>query len=271
MKNNVYKIIPFFNPLDIKRQVTNLYDAGTLSYRHPEHIAFILTEVEHRLNERVYTKEPIQIVRFDKHSVYKQEMPSPLSKVIICLQCAKKGGNIVISGTIMSQKKVITLNVNSMILLSPLTEYTVSNVTKGQLIAITLDVDIPSIRIIYTSVERIHYGSTLLVLSPFAKQDVVFFVKQLLDEDYKVVCEQILINKEWYTIIKTEQKNLYIQSRCFGKALLHFNFVYDHFDTSTIEYIINTPIPFSMVSPQKKIYTSRVMYEKALYGKLTVV
>ncbi|AAF18009.1 gp126R [Rabbit fibroma virus] len=270
MKNNIYKIIPFFNPLDIKNQVTNLYDAGSLSYRHPEHIAFILTEVEHRLNERVYTKEPIQIMRFDKHSVYKQEAPSPLSKVIICLQRAKKGGNIVVYDTVMSQKKVITLNVNSMVLLSPLIEYTVSNVTKGQLIAIALDIDIPSIRIIYTSIERIRYGSTLIVLSPFGKQDIVFFVKQLLDEHFKVVCEQILINKEWYTIIKTDQKNLYITSRCFGKALLHFNFVYDQFDKSTIEYIINTHIPFNLVSPQKKIYTSRVMYEKALYGKLTV-
>ncbi|AAL69863.1 SPV124 hypothetical protein [Swinepox virus] len=273
-KTKVFKMIPFFNGMKIKNRVLELANMNVTNYYDSNHSDIILSEIEHCINEKIYTSNMITIKHYDQHTIRKKTIESVSCnsvKAFVCIQSAKKGGMLIVFNKITKYKRIIHPNTNCIVLLNSLAEYSISNVNRGTVTIITLDIDIPSMRIIDKKIKNIHYSNSLTLLNPIKCNEIVFVIKQLLDiHSLSVICEQILINNEWYMIIRCGTNKFYLPSVCLGKILLNFNYVYDNFDKEKIAAIINNNTPFDLIYPQKSIYRTSIVYEKILYGKICI-
>ncbi|AVI09623.1 hypothetical protein [Sheeppox virus] len=273
MKNKIFMSIPFFDIIKIKTQVLDLLCMNITKYYNEEHVNIIVKEIEQYINEKVFVKNLISIRCFNKKGCDKnvQNFNTSFSKALICIKSAKKGGVMVIFNKATKNKKVVYPSSNHIILLNPLSYYTISKVNRGSVIMMVLDIDIPSMRIMYKSINNVKYSNVLSLLFPFFKNEFVFALKQLIDiNNNQVLCEQIVINREYYTVISTNLKKFYIPSICFGKKIIDFNYGYDDFNEDIINKIINSDTPFDFISPQKSIIDASLVYEKVIYGKINV-
>ncbi|ABI99121.1 hypothetical protein DpV84gp137 [Deerpox virus W-1170-84] len=270
MKTKLFKTVPFFSTSKIKNQIFELIDMNILKYYNDNHTKIILSEIKQHIDdENICIDGLINIKYCDKDYSLSEYRNSDYSKILICIQSAKKGGMLLITNRITNHKRIIHPNPNCIIILNPLADYTVTQIVKGSLIFIAINIYIPSMKLIKMTVENIKYSNDISLLVPISNNEYMFVIKQIINaNNKKIMCEQILINKEWFTLITDESNNkFYIPSICFGNSLLHFNYSYICFKKDIISDIINKHIPFEKVYPKKGIYKSIIIYEKIIYGK----
>ncbi|QHR82667.1 hypothetical protein [Brazilian porcupinepox virus 1] len=279
MKSKVFKTVPFYSTNKIRRYILDLFKNNIDKYNNDEHINIILYEINRYIDEPITINDTdIYINKYDNNSnnnftnISKVTTDPYLTKVIICIKQPKRGGYLIVTNKKTNYRKTICLNSSFIILLTSLASYSITDISKGKLITISFNIIIPSLRIINIDIcNDIKYSSNIINLIPVLKDEYIFIIKQLSHEPNKlIICEQILINKDYYTIISSDDNNqhFYISSICFGSYFLDFNYKYSRFNKEIINIIINNKLPFELIYPIKITFDNKQVYEKVIYGKI---
>ncbi|APG58348.1 protein A37 [BeAn 58058 virus] len=274
MKSKVFETVPFYNNFKIRDAVLELLNKDITEYKDDNHINILLSDLYKHKDEPIYINDTtIKINEF----VYKDKFTSQIdnnniTRVIVCIKQAKKGGRVTFSNKKTNDKKTIRLNTSFIILLKSVAVYTISNVVKGRMVILTFDINIPSLRVVDIKLNNdIMYSNIYINIVPILTSEYVFVLKQL---SYKLVgnvfCEQIYINRKWYTIITLNNKRYYMKSICFGTFIPQISFKRNDFNNSIITKIINNILPFDNIYPKKIIFDNMVVYEKILFGKINI-
>ncbi|ABQ43603.1 hypothetical protein [Tanapox virus] len=266
--NSTFRVIPFFNFSDIKTYVHYLANNGKKNYYGPCHARKITLEIKKHIDDEITVNNLINI------HVYKLKTNKKkyyfindfiISKVIICIQQAKKGGCIIINE--LNNRKQFKLKDDKIIILSPLSRYYVSKVLKGKLIIIILEMYIPSMQNLLIKNKNVNFANNLKVLYPI-NGDIIFLIKQISYLN-KIICTQILINQQWYCIVNAGSNKLLLPSVCIGKSIsLDYNEVHTNIDFVIKNSNIFDNIPFNYIFPQKVIYNNIELNEKVIYCKI---
>ncbi|AAR07484.1 127R [Yaba monkey tumor virus] len=261
------KIIPFFNFSDIKTYVHYLANNGKKDYYGPLHAKKITLEIKKYIDDEITVNNLISI------HVYKLKTKKNdcinnnfiISKAIVCVQQAKRGGYIIINE--LNTSKRFKLKDDKIIILSPLSRYHVSKVFRGRLVIIVLEMFIPSMQILLINNKNVKFTNNIKLFYP-VKGDQIFIIKQITNVLNKVVCTQVLINQNWYSVVNAGCSKLLLPSICFGRSI---SVNCDNVDVKSVINnigIIFNSVPFNYILPQKIIYNNFEFSEKVLYCKL---
>ncbi|AFB76947.1 hypothetical protein COTV145 [Cotia virus SPAn232] len=273
MKSKVFESVPFYNNFKLQDDVLKMLDKDITEYKDDYHLKILLSDLYKHKDEPIYINDTtIKINEFISKDKITSQIDTNITRVIACVKPAKKGGFITFSNKKTNHKKTIRLNTTFLLLIKSVAVYTISNVVKGKLVFLTFDINIPSLRVVDIKLsDEVMYSNISINLLPILTNEYVFVLKQL---SYKLVgnifCEQIYINRKWYTIVTLGDKRYYMKSICFGTFLPEISFKCKDFNMSIITKILNNNLPFDIIYPKKIVFDNMVVYEKILFGKIKV-
>ncbi|ASK51336.1 hypothetical protein EPTV-WA-135 [Eptesipox virus] len=267
----MYETIPYYcSNNEINNDLLMLLHMNITSYYKKDHIDLITKQLYRHYNDIVFVKNEIKIFSTEVDNIVniKTTENNIICKVIMCINSANKGGLIYMIDNFTTKRRMVHLNKNCFIVVYPNVKVSFTPVTFGCSAIAIIECIIQPLTILYTLTNNVYYTNNLKTILPKYDDEVIFAIKRVTDAiTNKIICTQILINKEWYIIVKYNNKKLYFPSICFGKPILNFNFI-ANINKNDIKDIVNLSFPFNECPYKKSIFGNKVVVEQILFCKI---